>query len=248
MDSGVVVRSVASQQGSNPGWGLSVWSLHAPPVCAWLISGYYGFLPLSKEMHVGLNNDSTLTLGASVSMHVFCLWVVLWWCGDLSRVYSTPFSNGSWDRHRLHLPLTLLLHITVYLFGSPNTFLDISIWMLTLLPSPQQKYILHILRKNIKLLVFKPVVIVFLLRFGTLWRNMTQAALQVEGKTAWMCSMMQDCCLWPTLLEHPTEQVTLLHTLLRLPFSRVRATAWQAGQINVHFYNGTTEQAYFTCK
>jgi len=40
--------------GSTAGWGLSVWSLHVLPVYAWVLSGYSGFLPLSKNMHVRL--------------------------------------------------------------------------------------------------------------------------------------------------------------------------------------------------
>uniref|UniRef100_A0A669DXQ5 Adhesion G protein-coupled receptor E8 n=1 Tax=Oreochromis niloticus TaxID=8128 RepID=A0A669DXQ5_ORENI len=34
------------------GRGLSVWSLHVLPVFAWVLSGYSGFLPLSKDMHL----------------------------------------------------------------------------------------------------------------------------------------------------------------------------------------------------
>ena len=45
---------VSTDTGSNPGWGLSVWSLHVLPVYAWDLSGYSSFLPLSKKMHVRL--------------------------------------------------------------------------------------------------------------------------------------------------------------------------------------------------
>jgi len=45
--------------GSNPGWGLSVWSLY-------VLSGYSGFLPPSKNMPVWLIGDSKLSLGVSV--------------------------------------------------------------------------------------------------------------------------------------------------------------------------------------
>ena len=51
---GVVVRTVASQQG----WGLSVWSLHVLPVYARVLSGYSSFIPPSKNMHVRLIGDS----------------------------------------------------------------------------------------------------------------------------------------------------------------------------------------------
>jgi len=48
-----VVSTVAKRVPvSCPGWGLSVWSLHVLPVYAWVLSGYSGFLPLSKNMHV----------------------------------------------------------------------------------------------------------------------------------------------------------------------------------------------------
>jgi len=38
--------------GSTPGWGLSLWSLHVLPVYKWDLSGYSGFLPPFKNMHV----------------------------------------------------------------------------------------------------------------------------------------------------------------------------------------------------
>ena len=40
--------------GSIPGWSLPVWSLHVLPAYAWVLSGYSGFLPPSKNMHVRL--------------------------------------------------------------------------------------------------------------------------------------------------------------------------------------------------
>jgi len=66
LHSGVAVSIVTSQQGSNPGWGLSVWSLHVLPVYAWVRSAYSGFLPPLKNMHVKLIDNSKLTLGVSV--------------------------------------------------------------------------------------------------------------------------------------------------------------------------------------
>ena len=46
--------------GSTPDWGLSVWSLHVLPVYAWVLSGYSGFLPPSKNMHVRLISVSKI--------------------------------------------------------------------------------------------------------------------------------------------------------------------------------------------
>ena len=74
--------------GSNHSWGLSVWSLHVLLVYAWVLSGYSGFLPPSKKMHVRLIGDSKLSLRVSVSVHG-CLSL----CGPVmdggpSRVYS----------------------------------------------------------------------------------------------------------------------------------------------------------------
>ena len=66
---GVVVSTVERVPGSIPTWGLSVWSLHVLPVYAWVLSGYSGFLPPSKNMHVGLIDFSKLSLGVSVSVH-----------------------------------------------------------------------------------------------------------------------------------------------------------------------------------
>ena len=55
--------------GSLPTWGLSVWSLHVLSVYAWVLSGFSGFLPLSKHMHVRLIGNSKLSLGVSVSVN-----------------------------------------------------------------------------------------------------------------------------------------------------------------------------------
>ena len=54
--------------GSNPSRGLSVWSLHVLPVLAWVSSGYSGFLPQSKDMHVRLIGDSKLPVGVIESV------------------------------------------------------------------------------------------------------------------------------------------------------------------------------------
>ena len=48
--------------------GLSVWSLHVLPVYAWVFSGYSGFLPPSKNMHVRLICYSKSTLRVNVSV------------------------------------------------------------------------------------------------------------------------------------------------------------------------------------
>jgi len=54
LQGGVVVSIIASQhEGSIPGWGLSVWSLH-------VLSGYSGFLPPPKNMHVRLISVSNI--------------------------------------------------------------------------------------------------------------------------------------------------------------------------------------------
>jgi len=103
---GVVVSTVSSQRegfrfSPHSGWGLSVWSLHVLPVYAWVLSGYSGFLPPSKIMHVRLIGGSKLSLGVSVSV-----------CGCLSRLSlcgpvmdSRPVQgvprlspNDRWDR------------------------------------------------------------------------------------------------------------------------------------------------------
>ena len=62
---GVVVSTVFSQrEGSrfNSQLVLSAWSLHVLPVYAWVLSGYSGFLPPSKNMHVRLTGDSKIVL------------------------------------------------------------------------------------------------------------------------------------------------------------------------------------------
>ena len=52
-----------------PSWGLSVWSLHVLPMYVWVLSGYSGFLPPSKNMDIRLIGDSKLSLGVSASVH-----------------------------------------------------------------------------------------------------------------------------------------------------------------------------------
>ena len=40
-------------QGSNQGQNVSMWSSHDLPVSTWVLSGYSGFLPHSKNMQTG---------------------------------------------------------------------------------------------------------------------------------------------------------------------------------------------------
>ena len=84
-----------------PCWGLSVWSLHVLPVYAWVLSGYSGFLPPSKNMHVRLIGVSKLSLGVFVSVCA-CL-SCLSLCGpvmDWRPVQGVPHltPDDSWDR------------------------------------------------------------------------------------------------------------------------------------------------------
>ena len=51
--------------------GSSLWSLHVLFVLVWVSSGYTGFLPRSKNMHVRLIGDSKLSVGVIVSV---CVW------------------------------------------------------------------------------------------------------------------------------------------------------------------------------
>ena len=72
--------------------GVCMFSL----LYAWVLSGYSGFLPLSKNMHVRLNGDSKLSLGVSVSV---CLSL----CGpvmDWRPVQGVPrlSPDDRWDR------------------------------------------------------------------------------------------------------------------------------------------------------
>lgn len=54
-----MVSTVSSQHKKDPGSNpqlakcLSVCSLHVLPVAAWVLSGYSGFLPSSKDMQLG---------------------------------------------------------------------------------------------------------------------------------------------------------------------------------------------------
>ena len=73
------------------------WSLHVLPVYAWVLSGYPGLLPPSKNMHVRLIGVSKLSLGVSVSVHGRLSRLSS--CGpvmDLSMMYpaSRPMTDG----------------------------------------------------------------------------------------------------------------------------------------------------------
>lgn len=61
---------------------------------------------------------------------------------------------------------------------------------------------------SLYLVIFLPPLLSCLTqsRSGTLWKSMTQAAQQVEGGTAWMCSMMPACCSSPTWLQGQTTE------------------------------------------
>ena len=58
----ICINMINAVPGSIPTWGLSVWSLHVLPVYAWVLSGYSGFLPPSKNMHVRLIGVSEIVL------------------------------------------------------------------------------------------------------------------------------------------------------------------------------------------
>ena len=94
---GVVVSTVASGQqgpGSNSGWGLSVWNLLVFLMYALVLSGYFGFIPPSKNMHVRLIGVSEWSLGVSDCLSL---------CGpvmDWRPVQGVPrlSPSDSWDR------------------------------------------------------------------------------------------------------------------------------------------------------
>ena len=60
----MLVRTAASLQE-----GFLVWSLHVLAMHAWVLSGYSGFLTRSKNMHVRLIGNWSLTLEVNVSVH-----------------------------------------------------------------------------------------------------------------------------------------------------------------------------------
>ena len=83
--------------GSTPAWGLSVWSLHVLPVYAWVLFGYSGFFPPSKDMHVRLIGDSKIVLISE------CVCGCLSLCGpvmDWRPVQGVPHlsPDDRWDR------------------------------------------------------------------------------------------------------------------------------------------------------
>ena len=95
----------------NLGRGLSVWSLYVFPVLAWVSSGYSGFCPQAKEMHVRLIGGHKLPVGVIVSVHGLC--VALRWTGNLSRVYPSLSPEESWERFQ-QIPVTLKIGVGGY--------------------------------------------------------------------------------------------------------------------------------------
>ncbi|MEQ2244972.1 hypothetical protein ILYODFUR_022712 [Ilyodon furcidens] len=52
-----------------PAGSLSAWSLHVLPMHAWVLTGYSGFLPQSKNMTVRLIGLSKLPIGVNECVH-----------------------------------------------------------------------------------------------------------------------------------------------------------------------------------
>ena len=77
------MQTLCIWRASIPTWGLSVWSLHVVPVYAWVLSGYSGFLPLSKNMHVRLIGDSKI-VPKIASVWLFVSFVSQWPCDGLA--------------------------------------------------------------------------------------------------------------------------------------------------------------------
>ena len=94
--------------GSSPGWSLSVWSLHVLPVYAWVLSGYSGFLPPSKNMHVRLIGDPKMVLRSECERVCGCL-SRLSLCGpvmDWQPVQGVPRLSADDRCDRLQPPAT----------------------------------------------------------------------------------------------------------------------------------------------
>ncbi|MED6272368.1 hypothetical protein CHARACLAT_029556 [Characodon lateralis] len=72
--------------GLTPGGGLSAWSLHVLPMHAWVLTGYSGFLPQSKNMTAWLAGLSKLPLGVNgyVCAWLFVLYVSVLPCDRLA--------------------------------------------------------------------------------------------------------------------------------------------------------------------
>merc|ERR1712035_33517 len=111
-DGAVVSAAAAQQEGpgfESPSWqGLSVWSLHVLLVSAWVLSGYSGFLPQSKDMqHHRLIGDSKLPVGVMRVMNVrvsgcsfLCVGPAINW--RLVQGVPRLSPEVSWDRLQLH--------------------------------------------------------------------------------------------------------------------------------------------------
>ncbi|MEQ2246876.1 hypothetical protein ILYODFUR_003625 [Ilyodon furcidens] len=87
----LVLRQLVAQLVRLPAGGLLAWSLHGLPLHAWILYGYSGFLPHSKNI-IGL---SKFPLGVKGC----CLSSVLPCDGDLFRLYPPltcrPLQRGT---------------------------------------------------------------------------------------------------------------------------------------------------------
>ena len=102
MHGGVEAPSPHSERVPGPGsWGLSVWSLHVLLVYMWVLSGYSGFLPPSKNMHIRL-----ISVPRSECERVCGCLSRLSLCGpvmDRRPVQGVRLSpDDSWDRLQPH--------------------------------------------------------------------------------------------------------------------------------------------------
>ena len=94
MDFGIFMNEVSWKRvpGSTPGWGFTVWSLYVLPVYAWVLSGYSGSLPPSKNMHVRLIGVSKIVLRSECEhVWLFVSFVSMWPCdGRVTCPGCTP--------------------------------------------------------------------------------------------------------------------------------------------------------------
>ena len=90
---GTVTHSNMVAAGSNHSWGFSVWSVHVPPVHAWVLSGFSGFLPPSKNVHVSLISP----MSECECAWLFISFVSVWPCDGLAICPSCILPLAKWQ-------------------------------------------------------------------------------------------------------------------------------------------------------
>lgn len=110
----MVVSTIVSQQGVVEAGGFSVWSLLFFPVSTWVLSGYFGFLSQSIDMHLlQLPSDQCVIKWRDGWMSARLMWSSCFLC--VSKGITNPLEGGRFQKY-LHLIFNVCTWCVVWLF------------------------------------------------------------------------------------------------------------------------------------